>query len=182
MESENDEEVRAILEAYSRYNISEEMCKDLNIDASYGHILSWTNVKTVMCSGRNATFILPEKTWLRCFGRLVKPNAKPFFINVPSNKNWKGKWKNQTALPYTYTDPKDGTTKTVNISSTEDILNILREGNPNVGQGSFMGIKKLWEGCTNDEIVMRVSNSMNYSTSDSDSEKTYIKIKEHIGF
>lgn len=130
MESENDEEVRAILEAYSRYNISEEMCKDLNIDASYGHILSWTNVKTVMCSGRNATFILPEKTWLRCFGRLVKPNAKPFFINVPSNKNWKGKWKNQTALPYTYTDPKDGTTKTVNISSTEDILNIFYEGRP----------------------------------------------------
>ena len=28
---------------------------------------------------------------------------------------------------------------------TEDILNILREGNPGVGQGSFMGIKKLWE-------------------------------------
>jgi hypothetical protein len=130
MESENDEEVRAIIEAYARYNISEEICKDLNIDASYGHILSWTNVKTIMCSGRNATFILPEKTWKRCFGRLVKPTAKPFFINVPSNKNWNGKWKNPTPLPYTYTDPKDGSTKTVNISSTEDILDIFYEGQP----------------------------------------------------
>ena len=77
MESENDEEVRAILEAYSRYNISEEMCKDLNIDASYGHILSWTNVKTVMCSGRNATFILP-KNLVKMFGRLLN-QMKPFF-------------------------------------------------------------------------------------------------------
>lgn len=65
---------------------------------------------------------------------------------------------------------------------TEDILNILREGNPNVGQGSFMGIKKLWEGCTNDEIVMRVSNSMNYSLNDENSLETYNKIKEHINF
>lgn len=65
---------------------------------------------------------------------------------------------------------------------TEDILNILRESNPGIGQGSFLGIKKLWEGCTSDEIVMRVSNSLNYSTDDPDSEETYNKIKEHINF
>lgn len=65
---------------------------------------------------------------------------------------------------------------------TEDILNILRESNPGIGQGSFLGIKKLWEGCTSDEIVMRVSNSLNYSTDDPNSEETYNKIKEHIGF
>ncbi len=65
---------------------------------------------------------------------------------------------------------------------TEDILNILRESNPGIGQGSFLGIKKLWEGCTSDKIIKRVSNSLNYSLADENSLETYNKIKEHIGF
>jgi hypothetical protein len=130
LESENDDELNDMLSVYARYGISEEMCKDLNLPASYGHILSWRNVKAVIYSGRNATFILPEKTWRRLFGRLVKPDAKPFFINVPSTKNWNGKWKNKTPLPYTYIDPDDGTYKTINLSSTEDILNTFYDGRP----------------------------------------------------
>ena len=65
---------------------------------------------------------------------------------------------------------------------TEDILNILRESNPGIGQGSFLGIKKLWEGCTSDKIIKRISNSKNYSTDDPNSKETYNKIKEHINF
>lgn len=66
---------------------------------------------------------------------------------------------------------------------TEDILNILREGNPNVGQGSYMAIMKLYNSIAcNDQIIKRVSNSMNYSLQDTNSEETYQKIKEHIGF
>ena len=66
---------------------------------------------------------------------------------------------------------------------TEDILNILRESNPGIGQGSYMAIMKLWNGINAfDPIVMRMSNSMNYSLQDTNSEETYQKIKEHIGF
>ena len=66
---------------------------------------------------------------------------------------------------------------------TEDILNILRESNPGIGQGSFLGIKKLWEGINAfDPIVKRVSNSMNYTLTDENSLETYKRIKEHIGF
>ena len=66
---------------------------------------------------------------------------------------------------------------------TEDILNILRESNPGIGQGSYMAIMKLWNGINAfDPIVMRMSNSMNYSLNDENSLETYQKIKEHIGF
>ena len=66
---------------------------------------------------------------------------------------------------------------------TEDILNILRESNPDVANGSYMAIMKLWNGINAfDPIVKRVSNSMNYSLTDENSLETYRKIKEHINF
>lgn len=66
---------------------------------------------------------------------------------------------------------------------TEDILNILRESNPGIGQGSFLGLEKLYNGVAcGDKIIKRVSNSLNYSLDDSNSEETYNKIKEHIRF
>ena len=66
---------------------------------------------------------------------------------------------------------------------TEDILNILRESNPDVANGSYMAIMKLWNGINAfDPIVKRVSNSMNYSLTDENSLETYNKIKEHINF
>lgn len=66
---------------------------------------------------------------------------------------------------------------------TEDILNILRESNPGIGQGSFLGLEKLYNGVAcGDKITKRVSNSKNYSTDDPNSKETYQKIKEHINF
>ena len=66
---------------------------------------------------------------------------------------------------------------------TEDILNILRECNPGIGQGSYLGLEKLWNGIAcGDKIIKRVSNSLNYSLADENSLETYNKIKEHIGF
>lgn len=66
---------------------------------------------------------------------------------------------------------------------TEDILNILRESNPDVACGSYMAIMKLWNGINSfDPIVKRVSNSKNYSLTDENSLETYNKIKEHINF
>lgn len=66
---------------------------------------------------------------------------------------------------------------------TEDILNILRESNPGIGQGSFLGLEKLYNGVAcGDKITKRVSNSLNYSLDDPNSKETYQKIKEHIGF
>lgn len=66
---------------------------------------------------------------------------------------------------------------------TEDILNILRESNPGIGQGSYLGLEKLYNGIAcGDKITKRVSNSLNYSLDDPNSKETYKKIKEHIGF
>lgn len=66
---------------------------------------------------------------------------------------------------------------------TEDILNILRESNPGIGQGSFLGLEKLYNGVAcGDKITKRISNSLNYSLDDPNSEETYKKIKEHINF
>lgn len=66
---------------------------------------------------------------------------------------------------------------------TEDILNILRESNPGIGQGSYLGLEKLWNGIAcGDKITKRVSNSKNYSLNDENSLETYNKIKEHINF
>lgn len=66
---------------------------------------------------------------------------------------------------------------------TEDILNILRESNPDVANGSFLGLEKLYNGIAcGDKIIKRVSNSKNYSLNDENSLETYNKIKEHIGF
>lgn len=66
---------------------------------------------------------------------------------------------------------------------TEDILNILRESNPDVACGSYMAIMKLYNSIAcNDQIIKRVSNSKNYSLTDENSLETYNKIKEHINF
>ena len=66
---------------------------------------------------------------------------------------------------------------------TEDILNILRESNPDVANGSYMAIMKLYNSIAcNDQIIKRVSNSKNYSLTDENSLETYNKIKEHINF
>ena len=66
---------------------------------------------------------------------------------------------------------------------TEDILNILRESNPDVACGSYMAIMKLYNSIAcNDQIIKRVSNSKNYSLTDENSLETYNKIKEHIRF
>lgn len=128
LSSEDDETINAIIDIYSRYNILNSICKDLKLPESYGHILSWKNAKAIIGSNRNLTFILPEKTWRRDFGRVLKPNAQPVFVSIPNNRNWKGKWKNPTPIEHTFIDPRDGKPKTVKLQSTEDILNAFYDG------------------------------------------------------
>lgn len=128
LSSEDDETINAIIDIYSRYNILNSICKDLKLPESYGHVLSWKNAKAIIGSNRNLTFILPEKTWRRDFGRVLKPNARPVFVSIPNNRNWKGKWKNPTPIEHTFIDPRDGKPKTVKLQSTEDILNTFYDG------------------------------------------------------
>ena len=128
LSSEDNETINAIIDIYSRYNILNSICRDLKLPESYGHILSWKNAKAIIGSNRNLTFILPEKTWRRDFGRILKPNAQPVFVSIPNNRNWKGKWKNPTPIEHTFIDPRDGKPKTIKLQSTEDILNAFYDG------------------------------------------------------
>ena len=132
LESEDDETINNIIELYSRYNILNELCKDLKLPQSYGHILSWKNAKAIigqgLSTGRQLSFILPEATWRKRFGRVLKNTAKPVFVNVPNTRNWKGKWRNQTGIEQEVIDPRDGKRKKVQFKSTEDILNAFYDG------------------------------------------------------
>jgi hypothetical protein len=136
LSSEDDETVNAIIDLYSRFNVLDALCRDIKLPETYGHILSWRNARRIIGyggnsgSGQRITFILPEKTWKEHFGRVLKPNARPIFVNVPNTKNWKGKWKNKTPISYPIYDKQTGKFHPVEFSSTEDILNALYQGRP----------------------------------------------------
>lgn len=129
LESEDDEEINAIIALYQRGGLMDMVCKKLNIPKSFGHILSWRNAKAIIGSGRNATFVLPEEAWRLVFGRVVKPNAQPFFVRIPNARNKKGKWKNPTDIYFPYVDDQ-GKSQRVRLTCTEDILQTFFGGKP----------------------------------------------------
>ena len=129
LESEDDEEINAIIALYQRGGLMDMVCKKLNIPKSFGHILSWKNAKAIIGSGRNATFVLPEEAWRLVFGRVIKPGAQPFFVRIPNARNKKGKWKNPTDIYFPYVDDQ-GKSQRVRLTCTEDILQTFFGGKP----------------------------------------------------
>ena len=132
-EAENDTEVNDIIELYQRGGVMDMVCKKLNLPTSFGHILSWKNAQAIISSarmtGRQATFVLPEEAWERVFGRVVKPNAQPYFVRIPNAHNKNGKWKNQGDIYFPYTD-SDGKPQRQRLTCTEDILDVFYGGKP----------------------------------------------------
>ena len=129
LESEDDDEINAIIELYQRGGLMDMVCKKLNLPKSFGHILSWKNAKAIIGSGRNATFVLPEEAWRLVFGRVIKPGAQPFFVRIPNARNKKGKWKNPTDIYFPYVD-NEGKSQRVRLTCTEDILQTFFGGRP----------------------------------------------------
>lgn len=74
LENINSPEVKKKLEAYQRiYKY---------LDVKYGHVKSAKNVAAILATDSTATFILTAAEW-RDFNRIVKPNARKFYVLVP---------------------------------------------------------------------------------------------------
>ena len=99
-------------------NVMKSVATSLGLPVEYGHTLSMKNAALIIGSGGQATFILPERTWIEKFHRRVDTvNGKEYRIRVPHRSNYTGRWKNDTAINM------GGTT----LNSTQDVLsNIIK--------------------------------------------------------
>lgn len=133
IEAENDSQMKEFIDFFQRFGITQKLCSELNVDKYFGHILSVQNAALVLGSkqltgaGVKPTFILTERMWIEKFKRFVKPNAKPFYIFVPSNKHRINNKKEAkfTSKPYT---TKDKNGNEYEISSSPDVLNVFFSG------------------------------------------------------